>query len=63
MKQSWKTRKPSPSLRGGLLNNQAPVVARADTRDVSNLAGISLPGDRHRLTSVIRGIINVTGRR
>jgi len=31
--------------------------------DASDLAGISLVGDRHRLTSVSRVIINVTGRR
>ena len=33
-------------------------------QDASNLAGISLVGDRHRLRRVSRGIIiNVTGRR
>jgi hypothetical protein len=61
---------PSRSSRGGLLDNQisvlihalAPVLALADTMDVSNLAGILLPGGRHRLTGVVR-VINVGGRR
>jgi hypothetical protein len=46
-----------------LIRALTPVLALADTIDVSNLAGILLPGDRHRLSSVIRGIIKVSGRR
>jgi hypothetical protein len=67
-KQSRRT--PSRSSRGGLLGNQVsvliraltPVLALADTMDVSNLTGILLPGVRHRRTSVIR-VIKVSGRR
>jgi len=59
MKQSRRTRKPSPSPRGGLLDNLVSVLML----HVSNLAGISSLGGRHRLTSVIWGIIKVSGRR
>jgi hypothetical protein len=59
MKQSRRTRKPSHSSRGGLLDNQVSVLML----HVSNLAGISSPGGRHCLTSVIWGIIKVSGRR
>ena len=63
MRRWRRTRKPSHSSRGGLLDNQVSVLIHcADAMDVSNLAGTLLLGGCHRLTGVVR-IIKVGGRR
>ena len=68
MKRWPRTRKPSHSSRGGLLADQLSVFihAQAGLSSLASTDGASLAGDRHRLTSVGRGIItivNVAGRR